>query len=92
MADDLEKVEFRLTNTGETVEFYVIGQTCINCVNYLLVADSLEDEAQALILKEVAEDGDETEVAYELVEDVEELDAIAGVFEQLLEDEYEIES
>lgn len=45
------KIEFTLTDTQEKVEFYIIEQTRINNCNYILVADSMEDEAQALILK-----------------------------------------
>lgn len=55
------------TDDDEEIELMVIEQTMINNVNYLLVTDSEEDEADAYILKET---GAETEEAYyEFVED-----------------------
>ena len=48
LAEKPEKIVF-YTDTDE-VEFYVIEQTRINDVNYILVADSMDDEAEALIL------------------------------------------
>lgn len=79
------KVEFT-TDTGETVEFYIIEQTRLNNINYLLVADSLEDEAEALILKETYEGADDTDFVYNIVDDDAEMDAISGVFAQMLDD------
>ena len=81
-----ETVEFTLTDTQETVEFYIIEQTRINNVNYLLVADSMEEEAQALILKETYEGADLNESVYSIVDDDDELDAISKVFVQMLDD------
>ena len=49
------------TDDDEDIELMVIEQTMINNVNYLLVTDSEEDEADAYILKET---GAETEDAY----------------------------
>lgn len=79
------KVEFT-TDTGEKVEFYIIEQTRLNNINYLLVADSLVDEAEALILKETYEGADATDFVYNIVDDDAEMDAISGVFAQMLDD------
>lgn len=72
---------------GEEIAFYVMEQTRINGNNYLLVADSLEDEeeGEALILRETKtlENG---ELVYDIVEDDTELAAISKVFGELLED------
>ena len=54
-------------------------------VAYLLVSDSMDDEANAYILKDVSEDTD-SEACYEMVEDENELQAVYKVFEQMLED------
>ena len=81
---DLEKIEFR-TDDGETVYFYVVEQTRINGMNYILVSDTEEGEGQALILKDLSEDGDE-EGVYEIVDSDEELDAVGGVFANMLDD------
>lgn len=81
-----QTVTFTFADTSETVEFYIIEQTRINNVNYLLVADSMDDEAEALILKEKSEAVDSVESVYDIVEDDDELDAIAKVFAQMLDD------
>ena len=60
-------------------------QTRIGGVAYLLVSDSMDDEANAYILKDVSEDTD-SEACYEMVEDENELQAVYKVFEQMLED------
>lgn len=79
----MEKITFQ--SGDEAVEFYVEEQTTISGVSYLLVSDSLEDEANAYILKDVSKDGDE-EACYEMVEDEKELEALSAVFAQMLDD------
>lgn len=72
--------------SGEEIEFRVLEQTKLNGNTYLLVLDIMDgEEDEALILKEIANDGKE-EITYEILEDDEEIRAIAGVFEGLLED------
>ena len=80
------KVEFTLTDTGEKEAFYIVEQTRINNINYILVADSKEDEAQALILKESYEGTDTSEAVYAIVDNDDELDAISKVFAQMVDD------
>ena len=46
----MDKIKF-VTDEGETVEFYVEEQTRVNGTDYLLVTDSMDDEANAYILK-----------------------------------------
>ena len=84
MAEKPEKIIF-YTETDEG-EFYVIEQTRINDVNYILVADSMEDEAEALILKETVNEEDAADVIYSEIEDEEELKAISKVFSEILDD------
>ncbi|MBR6397193.1 MAG: DUF1292 domain-containing protein [Lachnospiraceae bacterium] len=68
-------------------EFYVVEQTMIAGVNYLLVETGSEDEdeAECLILKENSK-GEDEDALYDIVEDENELEAIAKVFEGMLED------
>ena len=80
----MDKIKF-LTEPGEYVEFYVEEQTRVNGVDYILVSDSLEDEANAYILKDLSADTD-PEADYVMVEDDMELDAISKVFEQMMDD------
>lgn len=83
MEEKMECIEFE-TEDGETVLLYVLEQTMLNGVNYLLAADSEEDEAEAYIMKEIT--GDENQTVYEMVEDDMELEALSKVFSELLED------
>ncbi len=84
MAEKPEKIIF-YTDTDE-VEFYVIEQTRINDVNYILVADSMDVEAEALILKETVNEEDAEDVIYSEIEDDDELEAISRVFSEILDD------
>lgn len=80
----MDSIKF-LTESGETVEFYVEEQTRINGVDYILVTDSAEDEADAYILKDLSADTD-PEAEYVMVEDEVELEAVSKVFAQMMED------
>ena len=85
MAEKDQIVKFT-TDDGEEATFHVLEQTKLNGNTYLLVLDDIEDEEEeALILKEVSLPG-EKEVTYEILEDDKEINAIAKVFEELLED------
>ncbi|MCR5691333.1 MAG: DUF1292 domain-containing protein [Eubacterium sp.] len=69
---------------GSQEAFFVLEKAEIAGLSYLLVADDPQDEeALALILKEV-EEGDE--ILYEVVDDDKELTIISKYFEELLED------
>ena len=81
----MEKIRFFMEDTGEPAEFYVLEQTKINGISYILVTDSETGDAECLILKDVA-DSDEAESVYEIVDDDNELMALSKVFEELLED------
>ena len=65
-----------LTDSGESVDFYVLEETRINAVNYLLVTDAPEDQdGECYILKDVSGQQD-AEAVYEFVEDDRELDGL----------------
>ena len=79
----LEKITFH--PDGEApVEFFVLEQTRIGGYNYILVTDFEEGDGEALILKDMSKDGEE-ESLFVIVSDDEELNAVAGVFESMLE-------
>ncbi len=80
----VDKIKFE-TEDGEIVEFYVEEQTKVNGVQYLLVTDSMEDEADAYILKDLSAETD-MDANYVMVEDDVELEAISQVFIQMLDD------
>lgn len=81
----MEKIKFYFADTDETVEFFVLEQTRINGKDYILVTDSEEDDAEALILKDLSNDGDQ-DALYEIVDDDNELEAVSKVFSEMLED------
>lgn len=81
----MEKIKFML-DTKESVEFYVLEQTRLGGIPYILVTDTEEGDGEALILKETAENPNRKESIYEIVSDDTELSAVAAVFENLLED------
>lgn len=81
----MEKINFTFSDSSETVEFFVLEQTMINGVQYILVTDSDEDEADAYILKDLSKQ-DEDEALYVMVDDDEELKAVSAVFDELLDE------
>lgn len=79
-----EKGKVLLTaDDGSEEAFFVLEKAEIAGASYLLVADSLEDDAEAMILKEQSEG--ET-LTYEVLEDEKELAIISKYMEELLED------
>ena len=80
----IEKINFMSEERQET-DFYVLEQTKVNGVSYILVTDSEEDDAECLILKDTSAEEDKESV-YEIVEDATELGAVLKIFEELLED------
>ena len=62
-----------VTDSGESVDFYVLEETRIHGKDYLLVTDAPEGE-------------NDSEALFEFVEDDRELDGVMGIFEELLKD------
>lgn len=83
MEERVESIIFE-NEDGEEVPFFVIEQTMLAGVNYLLVAESEEDEAEAYILREIQEENNQT--VYEMIEEEDELEALSKVFSELLDD------
>ena len=80
----MEKIAFMIDGK-EKVEFYVLEQTKIGGTDYILVTDMEDGDGDALILKDLSKPEDKDGV-YEIVSDEEEMDAVAAVFETLMED------
>lgn len=80
----MEKITF-IPEEGEPVDFYVLEQTRIGGKDYLLVTDSAEGDGEALILRDVSRT-EEKEAVYEIVDDDETLNAVASVFEKIMDD------
>lgn len=83
----METISF-VTDDGTEQEFAVIEETRFGGVNYLLVSDAGDaerDEAECYIMKDVSDESD-TQACYVFVEDDKELEALQGIFEDLLAD------
>ena len=80
----MEKIKF-MSEEMQEVEFFVLEQTKVNGMSYILVTDSEEGDAECWIMKDVSEEAS-IESIYDFVEDDEELYAVSKVFEELLED------
>lgn len=80
----MDKITFK-PDGADPVDFYVLEQTMIGGVSYILVTDFEEGDGEALILKDISKTED-TECIYEIVSDETELGAVASVFENLLDD------
>lgn len=88
--NEYEKIIFD-TDDGQ-VAFFILDDTKINEINYLLVTSSEDPEAEeidVLFLKEVSVDGEEA--TYEIVTDEDEIVAIAPLFEETMGDNIEFE-
>ena len=80
----MEKIKF-VSDEMQEIEFFVLEQTKVNGISYILVTDSEEDDAECWIMRDVSTETS-IESIYDFVEDEEELYAISKVFEELLED------
>lgn len=80
----MEKLTFT-PQDGDPVDFYVLEQTRIGGIDYLLVTESAQGDGEALILRDVSRT-EEKEAVYEIVDDDETLDAVAAVFEKIMDD------
>ena len=80
-----ESLKFQ-PDKDEPVDFYVLEETRINGMNYLMVTDTKEDEdGECYVLKDLSGSAD-SEAVYEFVENDDELDYLYRIFSELLED------
>lgn len=75
------------TEEGESVDFYVLEETRINGMNYLMVTDAAEDdeEGECYVLKDLSKPED-SDAIYQFVESEDELDYLYKIFSELMED------
>lgn len=81
----MEKVTFQSPDDGESIELYVVEQTRINGMDYLLVTVEEDGDSDAFILKDVSTENDKDSM-YEMVESEEELEYMSKIFSEILED------
>lgn len=83
----MESITFVNTESGEPESFYVLEQTTLNEVEYLLVSADEDDDAEVMILKRIGEeDGDCT---YEWVEDETTQEVLLPIFQELFDEDEE---
>ena len=81
----MEKITFTISGETEPASFFVLEQTRIGGFSYLLVTQTETGDGDAWILKDLSQDGD-SEAVYVFVEDDAELEAVGGVFAQMMDD------
>lgn len=81
----VEKMITLKTDEEESVDFFVLEETRINGMSYLLVTDTEDEDGECYILKDKSETEDE-EAVYEFVEDDDEIDYLFKIFTELMED------
>ena len=82
-----EKMITLTTPEGEQVDFYVLEETRISGMNYLLVTDAAEDEeeGECYILKDRSKP-EEEDAVFEFVDDDDEMDYLFKIVTELTED------
>lgn len=88
MADKWRTAMEKITFTPEgddPIDFYILETTRLGGVDYILVTEEPEGDGEALILKDLSDEKSE-EAIYEIVDNDDELSAVAQVFENILED------
>ncbi len=92
MSQKMESIPF-LGEDGETVLFYVLEQTMVGGIRYLLVEEKDDPDETVYIMKEdpagneeAESGGDSDQMAFVFVEDEEELVSVMKVFEQLVDE------
>lgn len=86
----METVRFFDEESNTYIDFYVLEQTRISNVDYLLVTVDETGDTDALILKDISQSQD-ADALYEIVEEEAELNAVAKVFSELIGDEASLE-
>lgn len=86
MMNSEEKITLQ-TEEGEVLDFFVVEETKLAGISYLLVTDEEDEDAdgECYILKDTS-DPEDPEASYEFVEDEQELNDLFQIFTQLLDD------
>lgn len=77
------------TEDGEVVEMYVLEETTLQGIHYILVTEDLDDdseEAFVMIMKEEKQQDEDEFAVYDIVENEDELQVVAKLFAELMED------
>lgn len=86
--NEIKTVPFT-TEDGQVVDMYVLEETTLQGIHYILVTEDLDDESEeafVTIMKEETRNQEDEYTVYDVVENEEELQAVAKVFAELMED------
>lgn len=72
-------------DSGDEINLYVLEETTINGINYLLVSDSEEEDGECYLLRDKSEPED-LQAEYEFVDEDGELDYLSKIFTELMGD------
>ncbi len=81
----LEKITF-LDDENQEAELYVLEETRVGGINYILVSETDDEDGVCYIFRET-EVSEADEVSYEPVEDDRELEYIGKIFQELMDEE-----
>jgi len=84
MENKNEKIVFETEDGVE--EFYVLEQTMLGGINYILVTDDMESEEGSFLILKEGSDSEDDFASYEILEDENELKAVIKIFDELLDD------
>lgn len=84
MENKNEKIAFETEDGVE--EFYVLEQTMLGGINYILVTDDMESEEGSFLILKEGSDSEDDFASYEILEDENELKAVIKIFDELLDD------
>ncbi len=85
----METIRFTMDDGTMSEELFVVEQTMLNGMNYLLVSDTPKGEGNAWILKDISPAEDDT-AAYVEVEDETEWQVVADIFQKMMEEEADV--
>ena len=89
MSDEMNAAaaEIRVTDEdGTEIVLYVLEETRINGMDYLLAADAAEGDGDVYILKDVSK-SEEAEAVYRFVDNDDEAEYVFRIFQELMKDE-----
>ena len=81
----MDKLAFTLDD-GSTRELYVLGETKLDGISFLLVSESEDEDDEVMIFRASADTEDEEEAVYDLVTEEDELKRAIAAFEEALDD------
>lgn len=86
--EELRTVPFT-TEDGDVIDMYVLEETTLQGIHYILVTEDLSDESEeaiVMIMKEEKQQAEDEFAVYDMVEDEEELQVVAKLFAELMDD------